>query len=155
MATVRDGNGAECIFSFGSHISTLVGGTTLMKNKQALVLFAHGARDPRWAIPFERLVERARNKRPDVSVSLAFLELMEPRLPAVVTELVKSGHEKISIVPVFLGQGGHVLRDLPPLIDELRVTFPQLEISLSHAVGEDESVQESIADYCLRTIADD
>jgi hypothetical protein len=24
----------------------------------------------------------------------------------------------------------------------------------SHAVGEDESVQESIADYCLRTIAD-
>lgn len=125
-----------------------------MNKKQALILFAHGARDPRWAVPFERLAERARIKRPDVSVTLAFLELMEPRLPAVVTELVESGHEKISIVPVFLGQGGHVLRDLPPLIDELRETFPQLEISLSHAVGEDESVQESIADYCLRTIAD-
>ena len=79
---------------------------------------------------------------------------MEPRLPAVVTELVHSGHEKFSIVPVFLGQGGHVLRDLPPLIAELRETFPQIEITLSHAVGEDESVQESIADYCLRTIAD-
>ena len=45
-----------------------------MKKNQALVLFAHGARDPRWAIPFERLAERARTKRPDVSVSLAFLE---------------------------------------------------------------------------------
>lgn len=123
-----------------------------MKNKQALVLFAHGARDPRWAIPFERLVERARSKRPDVSVSLAFLELMEPRLPAVVTELVQSGHAKISIVPVFLGQGGHVLRDLPPLIAELKETFPHIDMALSHAVGEDESVQESIADYCLRTI---
>jgi sirohydrochlorin cobaltochelatase len=154
MAAIGDSDGAECIFPFSSYLCALVGRTTLMKKNQALVLFAHGARDPRWAIPFERLVERARNKRPDVSVSLAFLELMEPRLPAVVTELVQSGHEKISIVPVFLGQGGHVLRDLPPLIEELRETFPQLEISLSHAVGEDESVQESIADYCLRTIAD-
>ena len=125
-----------------------------MNQKQALVLFAHGARDPRWAIPFERLVERARLKRPDVSVELAFLELMEPRLPSVVNQLALSGHEKISIVPVFLGQGGHVLRDLPPLMTELRETFPQIEMTLSHAVGEDESVQESIADYCLRTIVE-
>jgi sirohydrochlorin cobaltochelatase len=124
-----------------------------MDKKQALILFAHGARDPRWAVPFERLAERARVKRPDVSITLAFLELMEPRLPAVVTELVQSGHEKFSIVPDFLGQGGHVLRDLPPLIEELRETFPHIEMTLSHAVGEDESVQESIADYCLRTIA--
>lgn len=125
-----------------------------MKQKQALVLFAHGARDPRWAIPFERLVERARLKRPDVSVELAFLELMEPRLPSVVSQLAHSGHQKISVVPVFLGQGGHVLRDLPPLLTELRETFPDIEMTLSHAVGEDDSVQESIADYCLRTIAE-
>lgn len=125
-----------------------------MEKKQALVLFAHGARDPRWAVPFERLVERARTKRADINVSLAFLELMEPRLPEVVTQLVQEGHKKISVVPVFLGQGGHVLRDLPPLLDELRVTFPDIQIHLSHAVGEDESVQESIADYCLRTIAE-
>lgn len=125
-----------------------------MEKKQALVLFAHGARDPRWAVPFERLAERARTKRADINVSLAFLELMEPRLPEVVTQLVQEGHKKISVVPVFLGQGGHVLRDLPPLLDELRVTFPDIQIHLSHAVGEDESVQESIADYCLRTIAE-
>jgi sirohydrochlorin cobaltochelatase len=66
---------------------------------------------------------------------------------------VQSGYEKFSIVPVFLGQGGHVLRDLPPLIAELREIFPHIEMTLSSAVGEDESVQESIADYCLRTIA--
>jgi sirohydrochlorin cobaltochelatase len=154
VAAVGDSDGTERIFPFGGYLCALVGGATLMNKKQALILFAHGARDPRWAVPFERLAERARIKRTDISVTLAFLELMEPRLPAVVTELVQSGHEKISIVPVFLGQGGHVLRDLPPLIAELRETFPQIEITLSHAVGEDESVQESIAEYCLRTIAD-
>ena len=125
-----------------------------MEKKQALILFAHGARDPRWAIPFERLVERARQMRPDTEVSLAFLELMSPRLPERVDELIQIGISRISVVPVFLGQGGHVLRDLPPLIDELRERYPQLEIRLSKAVGEDESVQESIAIYCLNQLSE-
>ncbi|MEK0427578.1 MAG: hypothetical protein RL001_105 [Pseudomonadota bacterium] len=125
-----------------------------MEKKQALILFAHGARDPRWAIPFERLAERARQIRPDTQVSLAYLELMSPRLPERVDELVLSGFSQVSVVPVFLGQGGHVLRDLPPLIDELREKYPQLEIRLSKAVGEDESVQESIATYCLNQLID-
>lgn len=125
-----------------------------MEKKQALILFAHGARDPRWAIPFERLVERARQMRPDTEVSLAFLELMSPRLPERVDELIQIGISRISVVPVFLGQGGHVLRDLPPLIYELRERYPQLEIRLSKAVGEDESVQESIAIYCLSQLSE-
>jgi sirohydrochlorin cobaltochelatase len=87
-------------------------------------------------------------------VSLAYLELMSPRLPERVDELVLSGFSQVSVVPVFLGQGGHVLRDLPPLIDELREKYPQLEIRLSKAVGEDESVQESIATYCLNQLID-
>ena len=125
-----------------------------MEKKQALILFAHRARDPRCAIPFERLAERARQIRPDTPVSLAFLELMSPRLPERVDELVQNGFSQVSVVPVFLGQGGHVLRDLPPLIDELREKYPQLEIRLSKAVGEDESVQESIAAYCLSQLGD-
>ena len=120
-----------------------------MDNKQALILFAHGARDPRWATPFERIAERARIMRPDVHVSLAFLELMSPRLPERVAELVQLGYRQVSIVPVFLGQGGHVLRDLPPLLEDLYDTYPELDIRLSPAVGEDDSVQESIARYCL------
>lgn len=120
-----------------------------MEKKQALVLFAHGARDPRWATPFEKLAERARQLRPDTHVSLAFLELMSPRLPERVAELVQRGVTQVCVVPVFLGQGGHVLRDLPPLLDELRETYPALDIRLAQAVGEDESVQESIARYCL------
>lgn len=120
-----------------------------MNKKQALVLFAHGARDPRWAQPFERLVERARSMRPDVDVSLTFLELMSPRLPERVAELVQQGFGQISVVPVFLGQGGHVLRDLPPLMEDLRKAYPAIDIRLSQAVGEDDSVQQSIALYCL------
>ena len=88
--------------------------------KQALIVFAHGARDPRWAAPFERLREISQAALPETSVRLAFLELMSPRLPEALAGLVQEGCGKVSLVPVFFGQGGHVLRDLPLLVDELR-----------------------------------
>jgi sirohydrochlorin cobaltochelatase len=120
-----------------------------MNHTQALILFAHGARDPRWAHPFERLQKLAQEQKPDTIVKLAFLELMEPRLPAVVTDLVAAGCMQISLVPVFLGQGGHVLRDLPPMVEELRAHYPQLSITVSDAVGESPAVLDAIAAYCI------
>ena len=54
---------------------------------RALILFAHGARAESWKAPFERLRDMTQARMPDVPVSLAFLELMEPRLPAQVASL--------------------------------------------------------------------
>ncbi len=122
--------------------------------KHALVLFAHGARDPRWAQPFQKLQAIAADRLPDAHVELAFLELMEPRLPEVVSRLVGQGCERVSVVPVFLGQGGHVLRDLPPMIDELRAAHPQLQVTVADAVGESPAVLAAIADYCVGRLPD-
>lgn len=120
--------------------------------KQALILFAHGARDPRWAAPFERLREITQAALPGTDVSLAFLELMSPRLPEAVAGLVRNGCETVSLVPVFLGQGGHVLRDLPLLVDELRDAYPSVEILVAPAVGEDAAVLHAIAEYCVAAV---
>ena len=59
-------------------------------NKQALILFAHGARDPRWAEPFQRLQALVQAQSPESVVKLAFLELMTPRLPELTDELVQA-----------------------------------------------------------------
>ncbi len=123
-----------------------------MTDKEALVLFAHGARDPRWAEPFKKLQAIAQQQLPGASVALAFLELMEPRLPDTVDRLAAAGCERVSVVPVFLGQGGHVLRDLPPLIDELRARHPQLQLSVASAVGESSAVLDAIAAYCVSSL---
>ncbi len=123
-----------------------------MNKKKALILFAHGARDPRWAQPFQKLQQLAQAQLPDAMVALSFLELMEPRLPETVSQLVESGCEQITIVPVFLGQGGHVLRDLPLLIDELRVAYPTLNIAVSQAVGESPDVLNAMVAYCVASL---
>ena len=47
---------------------------------QGLILFAHGARDPRWAAPFEDMAARLRARRPALALRLAYLEFMAPDL---------------------------------------------------------------------------
>ena len=116
---------------------------------RALVLFAHGARAQSWAAPFEKLRALAQARMPDVPVSLAFLELMEPRLPEHVASLAAQGVTGLTIVPVFLGQGGHLLRDLPLMVGQLRDDHPQLAIEVAGAVGEDPQVLNAMTDYCV------
>jgi len=112
---------------------------------EGLILFAHGARDPRWREPFERLAEKTRAARPRLAVRLAFLELMDPGLDAAVDDLAAQGCTSIRVVPVFLGQGGHVREDLPAAVMRVRARLPQLAIELRKAVGEDDAVLERIA----------
>ncbi|MFO1310856.1 MAG: CbiX/SirB N-terminal domain-containing protein [Burkholderiales bacterium] len=114
-----------------------------------LVLFAHGARDPRWREPFERLEARVRALRPDLLVSLAFLEMMRPSLGEAVDALAERGCAVVRIVPVFLGQGGHVREDLPAIVERARARHPEVVLEMRHAVGEDEAVLAQIASVAL------
>ncbi len=120
-------------------------------SKHGTILFGHGARDPRWAEPFERLAAKVRAARPDEPVLLAFLELMSPDLPSAVERISSEGCVAVTVVPVFFGQGGHIRRDLPEVLDRCRSMFPSIEITCAVAVGEDEAVLDAVADYCLRS----
>ncbi len=118
-------------------------------SQRALILFAHGARSASWAAPFERLRDLTRAREPQVRVELAFLELMSPRLPEVVAALSAAGIADITVVPVFLGQGGHVLRDLPLMLDELRAAYPAIAMKVVEAAGENAAVLQALSDYCV------
>ena len=85
-------------------------------------------------------------------VSLAFLELMEPRLPAEVAALAATGVLEVTIVPVFLGVGGHLLRDLPALVAQLEIDHPGLRVTVAGAVGEDPGVLAAMTDYCVSAL---
>ncbi|WP_206953616.1 sirohydrochlorin chelatase [Trinickia acidisoli] len=121
---------------------------------RGIILFGHGARDARWAEPFERLAHKLRVLAgPDTRVSLAFLDLMTPDLPAAVAAQVAAGCRSITVVPVFFGQGGHVRRDLPLLLDACRTAHPAVDIRGAVPVGEDDAVLDALTAYCLRQLA--
>ncbi|MCB1982279.1 MAG: CbiX/SirB N-terminal domain-containing protein [Rhodoferax sp.] len=103
---------------------------------RGLVLFAHGARDPRWAAPFEAVAARVRAHRPGVEVRLAYLDLMQPDLPTAGAELAAAGCGHVGVLPLFLGAGGHVREDLPRLLDALRAAHPGVQWVLHPPLGE-------------------
>ncbi len=117
----------------------------------AIVLFAHGSRDPLWHKPIQAVAARIAKRSPDTLVRCAYLELTKPDLPQVAQELVAQGATHLCVVPLFLGVGRHAREDLPALIAALHTAHPQVQISCQPAVGEQEVLLDLLADIALGT----
>ncbi len=114
-----------------------------------LILFAHGSRDARWAAPFEAVAQSLRARRPRLQLRLAYLEQMSPSLDEAAAELAAAGCERIDVLPMFLGTGGHLRHDLPPMIERLRQRHPAVRWRLHAAVGEQAAVRDAMAATAL------
>jgi sirohydrochlorin cobaltochelatase len=117
--------------------------------KTGYLLFAHGARDPNWALPFEAVAARLRAQRPGAGVHVAFLEFMTPDLGSAADALVAEGCTRIDVVPLFLGAGGHVRKDVPPLLDAVRARHPGVTVHLHRAVGERDELVAAMAQAAI------
>ena len=117
--------------------------------KTALILFAHGARDPEWANPIRCVHAAILDQAPQQRVELAFLEFMEPGLEACAHQLVAEGYQRVTVVPMFIAKGGHLKKDVPVLLDALRSQHPGCEFVLTPPVGESASVIGAMAEYAL------
>jgi sirohydrochlorin cobaltochelatase len=113
----------------------------------AIILFAHGARDTQWAEPFRKMQAMVRVRKPGMSVELAFLEIMRPSLDEAITRLAGQGVKRISVVPLFMAQGGHLKEDLPRQLAELRKHYPAISFTISPPIGEVDAILESIATW--------
>lgn len=115
----------------------------------AILLFAHGARDPSWATPFRRIASRLERRQPGVRVELAFLEMMQPNLASAIAGLAAEGIGQVTVVPLFLAQGGHLKEDLPRLLAEIRDHHPALRIDVTSAIGDSDDLTDAIADWAF------
>jgi sirohydrochlorin cobaltochelatase len=110
--------------------------------KDGLILFAHGSREPEWARPFERIAARLRT---EFLVELAYLERMKPTLEQAMASLASKGAKRVRIVPLFLGEGGHVREDLPKLAAAARARHAGVEVVLEPTIGERQEITDAIA----------
>jgi sirohydrochlorin cobaltochelatase len=118
-----------------------------------VILYAHGARDPRWAEPFERLRDKLAERLQDAEVRLAFLEYRKPDLAEAALDLVQGGAERIRVVPIFFGRGGHLREDFPRQLAGARARLPRVTFEITAAAGEDDSVLEALASFAAKAPA--
>jgi sirohydrochlorin ferrochelatase len=101
----------------------------------ALVVLAHGSRDPRSAATITALTERVACMRPDLRVAPAFLDLSEPSLDQVVDRLVAEGHSEIVLVPLLLTQAYHAKVDVPQAAAAAEARHDGIHIQVTDVLG--------------------
>ena len=72
---------------------------------------------------------------------------MEPRLKDAVNELKQQGITQITLVPLFMAQGGHLKEDLPKLVTEIKTAHPTIQITITQALGESPVLLSAIAQW--------
>jgi sirohydrochlorin cobaltochelatase len=117
--------------------------------KTALILFAHGARDPEWANPMRQVQTAVLAQVPDMAVELAFLEFMSPTLAECAAQSIAQGAKRVVVLPMFIARGGHLKREVPEMLASLRQTYPDVEFALGNAIGEHAMVIRAMADAAL------
>jgi len=120
-----------------------------------LLLFAHGARDPAWARPFAAVAAEVQRAQPGLALRLAYLEIMPPDLLEAGRQLAAAGCARVQVLPLFLGTGGHLRKDLPPMIDQLRREYPGVAWTVLPAAGEHAAVVQAMAGVALAALQSD
>ncbi|MFI9160704.1 sirohydrochlorin chelatase [Kitasatospora aureofaciens] len=89
----------------------------------ALLLIAHGSRDPRHAATVAALVEQVRAQRPALEVATAYLDHCAPRIPQVVGRLTDA-----VAVPLLLNRAFHAKHDIPAALRAAGSSLPLADV---------------------------
>jgi sirohydrochlorin ferrochelatase len=103
--------------------------------KTAVIILFHGSRAEGSDATVHRIIAEVRRRGHFGIVEEAFLQNATPDLREAIAFCIQQRAEKIVVVPFFLQLGTHVTADIPPLVDEIRHGYPEIEITLTEPVG--------------------
>ena len=101
----------------------------------ALLLIAHGSRDPRHAATVRALAARVRGQRPGTRVEVSFLDFSSPSVPAALHRLSAEGVREVVALPLLLTRAFHAKADIPAVLREASALHPRLRITRADVLG--------------------
>jgi sirohydrochlorin ferrochelatase len=125
-----------------------------MKNKvkkrgffmNGILILAHGSKRPETEKILNSLVEKVKSKVEEQLVLPAYLQFQEQNLEKGIDMLVEKGAKRIVIIPMFIFDGVHVTEDIPKELDDIRIKYPEIEISMGGHIGDDEKLADILID---------
>ncbi|MFF9339885.1 MULTISPECIES: sirohydrochlorin chelatase [unclassified Streptomyces] len=94
-----------------------------MTASPALLVVAHGSRDPRHAATVQALVRRAGALRPGLRVETAFLDFNLPSVAGVLDRLAAEGVRDVVALPLLLTRAFHAKADIPAVLRRAPATL--------------------------------
>lgn len=116
--------------------------------KRSVILLGHGSKSNAAIDDFNYVIETIKSKPGMENVYGAHMELAEPSLEKMVSELHSKGQNKLVIIPYFLFNGNHIINDIPAIIEQLEKKYPDLDVVFGTPIGKD----PMMADLMLKKI---
>ena len=100
---------------------------------KALLVVAHGSRRRQSNDEVLSLAIKLKAHCVDhyASVHAAFLELAAPSIPEGITQCVEDGATTIVVLPYFLNSGRHVVEDIPRIVNDTKIHYPNIDIRIA------------------------
>ena len=115
---------------------------------KALLLVAHGSRRKQSNDEVVLLADKLRNNCSQQYniVNAAFLELAEVLIPDGIKQCVDEGASSIIVLPYFLNSGRHVVEDIPNIVNDCKVNYPDTIISIASHLGASSLMMDLLID---------
>lgn len=103
----------------------------------ALLIVAHGSRDPRHAATVAALTGRVRALRPDTRVELCYLDFTLPGVGQALSRLHGDGVRRVIALPLLLTRAFHAKSDIPGALAEQSARLPGMRVEQAEVLGPD------------------
>ncbi|NLU65868.1 sirohydrochlorin chelatase [Streptomyces sp. HNM0574] len=103
--------------------------------RPALVVIAHGSRDPRHAATVAALCARVRAMHRGLRVEVGHLDFHTETVPRVLRRLYREGVREVVALPLLLTRAFHAKSDIPSVLREVTDALPGLTIRQAPVLG--------------------
>lgn len=82
---------------------------------------------------------------------MAYIQFTGPTLGDVVADRRAAGVRRFRVLPLFMASAGHVEKDVLPLVEEVRASFPDVVLEVLTTIGEYPPFHRLISDIARKT----
>lgn len=120
--------------------------------KEALLVMVHGSPRPEANEDMYFVVNLVRERGVYPIVEVGFMEINDPSIPQAIDACVRQGAKRVIAVPYFLHTGTHVADDLPGLLEEAQVQYPQVEFLMGDYLGHDALIADVLRERVINAL---
>ncbi len=116
--------------------------------RSAILLVDHGSRASEANRNLEAIAILLARRAPNSIVRAAHMELAPPTLSEALRDCVGAGAERVIVHPYFIAPGRHSREDIPRMLREAALVYPDLEIRVTEPLG----IHEKLVDVILERV---
>lgn len=119
---------------------------------KGVLILAHGSRRKETLNTMETVFNMVRENMPDLIVEHAYMELCDVTLDKGLDLLRDRGVRDVVVVPYFLFDGMHIVKDIPQEIKAYLETHQDMTISMGRSLGADKRIADVLCDRIREVI---